>query len=414
MINRRDASLFHALCTKDGWQQYAPKVVQVAWPKTDLKLLYGYMQRLHETTDGDYTPQDIAAYVESVCRDERLGGLQLVLREMQDTKPMAPKLLRAAVNEFVARQHVHKAAQYAAQHHDKDDFELGKIVDMVRAAEEVYEGVADERGQDYASAPLPNEDIDRPGKCPTGLSEKLDWGLAGGPAAGEFVVFLAGAKKGKTTVLSRIGWENAMRGKSVLHVSLEVNKEMLRARYDSAGTGMDYGTLCMNHRLIERARAKIAAAGGRVVHWDWQYEDHSPSELIPIVKQWGPFDLLILDYLQLMVPNRTGSMRRLDQRHLMSQLGKDLRGVLKHLGLPCYTAWQVNREGDGRDTVMKHDINECWNIVQHADFVVGISRGEEEERNGLLRIHTLVQRFREAHVGVKFKFDMERNQLEEI
>jgi hypothetical protein len=243
----------------------------------------------------------------------------------------------------------------------------------------------------------------------------LDQALRGGIAAGEVLVFLAGPKKGKSSVIAKVGAANALAGQRVLDVTLEISKEMRMRRYDSAYTGLDYDGLLENPDMVRTARKRVEGAGGGVTFVDWQYEEHSPSELLPIVEQHGPFDLIILDYLELMIPDQTKTIARREQRHLLSKLGKDIRGVAKQLQVPVVTAWQVNRLGAGEDTVTERDISESWDIIKHVDAVFGISQSGEEKRNGLLRIHTTdAIRLSTRQVSVTFRADLERNQLEEL
>jgi len=414
MISPRDAGLFRALCTKEDWAYYNAAIMAVAWPKTDLQILYGYMADLHKVTDADYTPADLSAYIESVARDEKLAGLRGVLDAMHAASPMDRSIMQHSVRQFTARQLAFKAAQdIAATHTDPERFNPGRARELLERATEVYAGRSESQVLDWLHSGLPDVTQDRPNRCPLGLSPRLDAAMAGGPAAGELCVFLAGPKKGKTSLLALCGLSNARAGRTVLHVTLEVGKEMARARYDAGLTGLDYETMCLNPQVVESARKSIAGAGGAVHIVDWQYEEHSPSELIPLVRRYQP-NLVIVDYLELMIPDQTKSFSRKEQRHLYSKLGKDMRGTAKMLGVPVVTAWQVNREGSQADVTKETYVSECWDVIKHADSIIGISCTDEERNNHMIRVHTILQRFSEQRCSVRFRADFGCNTLKEI
>jgi hypothetical protein len=160
--------------------------------------------------------------------------------------------------------------------------------------------------------------------------------------------------------------------------------------------------------------AKRAALKGSVKIVDWRDNEHSPSEIGPIVKRHGPIDLVILDYLQLMVPDRTQNLNRWERRHLYSKLGRDIRDIAKQVEAPVLTAWQTNRKGAEADTVTEFDVAECWDIVQHADVLLGISTSPNERKLRRLHIHPLLQRYSQATGNVEYIEDFERNQLREV
>lgn len=413
----RDAAVLRALCTKAGWHTYLPQILKVLWTSSVLQIAHSYLEELHKAVAHDFTPQEFRQYVVSVVGDEdRLAEIKGLLDSMESAPEISGDVLREAVNRCVSRNLSLQAAKDILTKVQKPDYDPSEPLKLLTQATDIVTVPDSAAVSDYLSSGMPDPEVDRPNKCSLYLGTKLDDALRGGPAAGEVVLFLAGPKKGKTSVIAHVGAKNALHaGKRVLDITLEISKELRMRRYDSSYTGMDYEGLVRHPQIVERARQSVADAGGSVTFVDWQYEEHSPSEILPIVAEYGPFDLLILDYLELMIPDRTKAYARREQRHLLSKLGKDIRGVAKRLALPVVTAWQVNRFGNQADQVTENDISECFDIVKHVDAIIGMSRSSEEKRQNLLRIHTTdAIRLSTRSVSTTFRADLERNQFEEM
>jgi hypothetical protein len=390
--------------------------MRVLWTSTTLQIAYGYLDEMHKAVPHDFTPGEFRQYVTGVVGNEdKLKEISGLLDSMERAAPIEDAVLRAAVQQTVSRNQAVQAAKLILRDHQKPDFSLDEPLDLLTRSHELISRSNGVLISSYLDSHMPDLEMDRPGLRPLRLSPKLDAATRGGAAAGEVILFLGGPKKGKSTVLSRIGAMNALAGCRVLDITLELNKEMRMRKYDSAYTGLGYDGLVENPHMVETARNRVREAGGDVVFVDWQYDERSPSEILPIASAYGPFDLIVLDYLELMVPDQTKAYGRREQRHLLSKLGKDIRGVAKQLQLPIVTAWGTNRQGYGEDQAVEQYISECWDIIKHVDAVFGISRSREEKNNGIIRIHTTdAMRLSGKAASVSFRVDMDSNQWEEL
>lgn len=101
-------------------------------------------------------------------------------------------------------------------------------------------------------------------------------------------------------------------------------------------------------------------------------------------------------------------MARKEMRHVYSQLGIDMRAVGAQLGIPVFTAWQVNRKGNDVDTPTQTDVAESWDIIMHADILVSLAQSAEEKRQDIMRIPLLEHRFSKERGVVHLHSDMDR------
>ena len=119
-------------------------------------------------------------------------------------------------------------------------------------------------------------------------------------------------------------------------------------------------------------------------------------------------DLVIVDYMGLMIPNRTGNFSRREVRHVMGQQVKELRAVSVALGVPMLTAWQINRMGSSLDTIQMDHVAESWEVTQHADILLALNQSRGEAENNQMRIGVLKQRDGTARPQVLVESDLDR------
>lgn len=408
-----DAAVFKALLQHKRWKRCGHAVREVLWTNTNLRTLYGYLSDLHARTTTDLGIDEVRVYLESV----RPPGDALVslVEEYAGAPDINDEVLNESIREATTRGLAIKAAkgilETCMQPHFDPTVAHSILGDAVEAA---ATDANSSRILNLSDAGVPSFTVDRPNICSLGLGSKLDAAVGGGVAASELCIFLAGPKRGKTSLLSFIGTQAALRGQRVMHITLENPPQMCARRYDSALTGLDYHGLISNQHMLKPAHARIEEAGGSVHIVNWQYEERSPGEILPLVSEVGGIDVLIIDYLQLMLPDRSKMFSKREQRHLFSKLGKDMCRVGAELHIPTISAWQVNREGSQAETVNEHDISESWDILQHASAAIGISMNREEFLQGVVRLHTLRARYNATPASVKYNVNLDRNQFTEV
>lgn len=171
---------------------------------------------------------------------------------------------------------------------------------------------------------------------------------------------------------------------------------------------------------IVAARREVQAAGGEVWIKDWSYSDSgcSPSDIKGLVRQerrrGHDIDMVIVDYMGLMIPNRTGNFTRREMRHVLGQQVKELRSVAVALGVPILSAWQINRVGSAVDTIELEHLAESWEVAHHADIVLALNQSRGEANNNQMRIGVLKQRDDTARPQVTVKSDLNRCRITSI
>lgn len=213
----------------------------------------------------------------------------------------------------------------------------------------------------------------------TGLTD-LDR-LLGGLHDSDLIILAARPAQGKSALAAKIADAAARDGKQGLFFSLEMSADQLAARQIAAVTGVSAekqrsGPLESTEiNSIISARDDIAALPITI--------DDDPMITMTQIRararrhkrRYG-LDLIVVDYLQLMLSDKARPENRVQE---VSALSRGLKALAKELGIPVLALSQLSRAVEQRDDKrpMLSDLRESGSIEQDADVVVFIYREEE-------------------------------------
>jgi replicative DNA helicase len=243
------------------------------------------------------------------------------------------------------------------------------------------------------------------------------------PTRKTIMVLLGATTAGKSWWLVNLGrralWN---RQKKVLHVSLELSQEQVQQRYWQSLLALpqwqnDLQTTCTRLQLDDNGRLIGLVKDAIKASCSMQDERAFRRELKQynngwLRRVWGNLkikqfatrglsvgqlhgyldqlaasgfvpDLLLLDYAALMQSN-------VDQadsyRIALGRVIEELRGLAVERDLALVTVHQVSKEGARKPQVNMTHVAEDWSIPGTVDFVLSLTRTDEEKRHKLARI----------------------------
>jgi len=404
--------VLRALLTKSGWARFSNLVQVDSFESNEYRRIYQHIERLHGTTESDLTMSLLWAdvdlqYIQKPDLREELG---LVLDRLEAQESVPADGLETLVKKFLQRSMAWNIAEYVSNNADKPEFSIDALVDLGQRAVEIGNRVSQTVVSIFES-PLSGSPDSRRIANSLGVSRQLDVSLRGGVAGGELCLYLAGPSVGKTSYLCRTGAAFAERGLNVFHVTLEINARKVFNGYDRAWTSRTTDELETpeGQEAVKSARASVRAAGGHVWVADWSYLGISANDVGAEFRQLSASrcgdgllgkddcqcgqprraDLIIIDYLELMQPNKIPGK---EMRQAFKMIGQDVRSLARNLDIPICSAWQVNRAGSDVMLLSKKDVSESWDIVKIADIILGLNQTDEQLRNRRLILNIIKQR----------------------
>jgi replicative DNA helicase len=196
-------------------------------------------------------------------------------------------------------------------------------------------------------------------------------------------------------------------GRKIAVFSLEMSKEQLAARMLSMDAGVDQQKLRTGN-INDEEWDRISESVGRLSEADI-YIDDTPgitmvemrSKARRLMMEHG-FDLLIVDYLQLMQGSSAG--RGHENRVMeISEISRGLKGLARELNVPVMALSQLSRAVESRSEKKPQlsDLRESGSIEQDADIVMFIYRDEvynpDSDRKNIADI--IVAKHRNGPIG---------------
>jgi replicative DNA helicase len=265
--------------------------------------------------------------------------------------------------------------------HDGDVYIFGESIDA-RTGERL----------DRAAGKLP------PTGITTGYTILDDCLYHKGWGRGELSVLMGGAKAGKTAALLDFGIQAVKAGFKVLYVTLEVASKILAERADANISDVPVMELgdhvhAVRTRVADFMSKTVGGTGNLVL------------KEFPSFKARGfIFDLVIVDYADIMAPERYTD----NQQENSKSVYVGLRGLAMQEGIGLLTATQTNREGFKAAVAKAEHVAEDFNKVRIADVMISINKTEEERQAGQARLYFAASRNQAGGFTVRVEQQLDR------
>lgn len=232
-------------------------------------------------------------------------------------------------------------------------------------------------------------------KLTTGFSMLDVYINCGGPSKGDVFVWMGPTGRGKSVLLVHNGKASMERGLKVLHITLEMTVKKTMERYMGSITEEKISSRNERREIIEQklARAKSSTSGDLIVA-SYPPDEISVDTIRQLIdylkrsKNWKP-DVLIIDYLELMVSRNPGDNKEEWMRQ--KKVSTQLCGLAKTEDVLIFTATQTNRDGlngakhdkqdaggGGGELIGLNKVSESYGKLMPVDYCVSINQNQDE------------------------------------
>jgi len=203
---------------------------------------------------------------------------------------------------------------------------------------------------------------------------------------GAMIIVAGRPGTGKTAFKLSVAKNVALQGKRVAIFTLEMPDEQIYERLASNETGIALDKI-QDGRLAEDEWQKVNAAT-EVFEKSQIFMDDTPA-ITPaqiearcrrLMMQYGPLDLVVVDYLQIMDADGKTSNRTEE----VSAISRGLKNVCRRLNVPFLVGAQINREAEKENRRPRmSDLRESGSIEADSDIVIFPYIEEEEDELAL-------------------------------
>ena len=232
-------------------------------------------------------------------------------------------------------------------------------------------------------------------------------------------VVVAGTNVGKSLLLCHVAASTITQGKNVLYITMEMAEERIAQRIDANLLDVTMDTLeQMPKRMYEQSFEQLQkrqvfgkliikeypTSGGHVGHF------RSLLDELALKKGFVP-DLLIVDYINICSSIRFKMGGQTNSYTYIKSIAEELRGLAVEYNVPCLSATQFNREGFDNSDPSLTNTSESFGLPQTADLQVALVTSEELEKDGLLMVKQLKNRYADTSKYRRFTITVDRSKM---
>jgi len=354
------------------------------------------------------TPPDLTTIASELRRQERLdmvGGLAF-LGDLLSEVPTAVHVeyyATSVANAATLRRLIEAGGTVVALGYDTEP-DIEQTLD--KAEQVIYAVSQRQRGADFTPlSTVAQRYFDEAQRdddtriAPTGLID-LDAKLGGGLRPGQLVLLAARPSMGKSGLAMSIAYHlGVLKRQSVGIVSLEMSEPELMERLLAIHTGINTQEIAQRMR---RGDSQVVTALGDIADAPIAIEDSAGLTVMDVrskarrLATVRPLDLLIVDYLQLLMSDGKDSQNRNEE---VSKISRSLKLLARELQCPVLALSQLSRAVEGRSSKVPQlsDLRDSGALEQDADIVLFIYRGDVyaeagAPRTNIAEIHLSKQR----------------------
>ena len=240
----------------------------------------------------------------------------------------------------------------------------------------------------------------------------LDPLIRGGIRKKELAVIEGLPGSGKSIAMINIAKGGVICGKKVVYYTLEMSADEISDRFDSSYSGINMNTLLNRATTVGKRISKLGVKyGDSLIIKEYPTKLCTPDTLeahINGLMGTGFFpDLIIVDYADLLNPNKTYAQRRFE----LENIYLDLRSMAMELPVAIWTASQANRRATEVELIGMEFVSEAFSKVMIADIVISINQTKTEEAEEEMRLHIVKNRYAKKGKIIKIKNAFSRMQF---
>ena len=196
------------------------------------------------------------------------------------------------------------------------------------------------------------------------LDEKL-----GGLEGGDVIVLAARPGVGKSAIVTQMIGQMADRGKNVAYFNLEMNENQVYERFISRIAELELVRVRRANRFLNDEEAKFAKANEKLMNYNITVSTGSKTvgEIKNIARN-QKFDILVIDYLQLIKSERKFSNRASE----VGEISKAIKALAMELKVPIILLSQLNRTSEHTENKEPEisELRESGDIEQDASIII--------------------------------------------
>lgn len=205
--------------------------------------------------------------------------------------------------------------------------------------------------------------------------------MVGGAEGGDIVILAARPAVGKSAIALQIIEYNAKQGKKVGYFNLEMREAQVYERMIAKESGIDMARIRNATRFLQDEEQKFADGNEKLSKWNNVFV-RSGSMMVNdlrIAVKNGGYDVVVLDYLQLLKPNKGRGSNRYAE---VGDISRGVKEIAMEYDVPIIALSQLNRASEGKEDKEPNmsELRESGDIEQDASIILMLWNCDKEDK----------------------------------
>lgn len=205
--------------------------------------------------------------------------------------------------------------------------------------------------------------------------------MVGGVEGGDVIVLAARPAVGKSAIALQIIEYNAKKGKKVGYFNLEMQENQVYERMIAKASGIDMARIRNATRFLQDEEQKFADGNDKLSKWDNVFVRTGSMTLsdLRIAVKNGGYDLVVIDYLQLLKPNKGRGSNRYAE---VGDISRGVKSIASDSDVPIIALSQLNRASEGKEDKEPNmsELRESGDIEQDASVILMLWNSDKEDK----------------------------------
>lgn len=347
------------------------------------------------------TQQVVQAMVSKYCQVHPEFDSASILKELSTTSRLDVDLSLDIVNSNLQKFVKEKLLYFTIHDNAMDIMNHGSVDNCIDKFESIQKLTFEDT--DLGMSYFRKEDQERhweyvnnpESRVSTGF-DGLDRYLHGGfYKSGKMLACIMGqAGLGKSLFLSNIAVNCLRNDMNVVVISLEMSENVYATRFDAHISNSNINQLRENGETV---LSRINAFYEKHPNANLFIKEYPPRSvkvsdiqvyLDNLIAAGNRFDIIIIDYLNLVLPNRSRDNMYQD----IMNVAERLRALSYIYEVPVVTATQANSEGMNNENIGMEHVSESRGIAHTVDFLGGLYQMDEDRDNGVINMRVIKNR----------------------
>ena len=260
------------------------------------------------------------------------------------------------------------------------------VIEAARQMISELEGIiGDDQGKIISVAELSRlhkDDYFKPGvekkRIYFGLKE-LDK-MVGGVEGGDIIILAARPAVGKSAMALQIIEYNALKGKRVGYFNLEMKEKQVYERMIAKASKIEMARIRNATRFLQDEEQKYNEGNEKLSKWEnvFVWSGSATVSDIRLAVKNGHYDLVVIDYLQLLKPNKSRGANRYAE---VGDISRGVKSIAMDFDVPIIALSQLNRASEARENAEPNmsELRESGDIEQDASVIIMLWNPDKDD-----------------------------------